>query len=103
MDWRVLKQLQRRRLVALGLSEDVTQPAQRESFAEVVQHALTTHGRPLLVRMLYEGSALFDDGLVDPDGLRQAVRRLSEGAYREDGDAQLLQVINLHMATQAFL
>ncbi|WP_031190001.1 MULTISPECIES: asparagine synthetase B family protein [Streptomyces] len=103
MDWRALKQLQRRRLAALGLSEDVTQPAQRESFAEVVQHALTTHGRPLFARMLHEGSALFDDRLVDPDGLRQAVRRLSEGTYREDGDAQLLQVLNLHMATQAFL
>ncbi|WP_260475125.1 hypothetical protein [Streptomyces sp. WAC 06725] len=69
----------------------------------MVQHALTTHGRPLFARMLHEGSTLFDDRLVDPDGLRQAVRRLSEGTYREDGDAQLLQVLNLHMATQAFL
>ncbi|GAA0380863.1 asparagine synthase-related protein [Streptomyces blastmyceticus] len=103
MDWRELKQLQRRRLAALGLSDDVTQPEERESFAEVVQHALTTHGRPLFARMLHEGSALFDDKLVNPDGLRQAVRRLSEGTYREDGDAQLLQVIDLHLATRAFL
>ncbi|MDT0451885.1 asparagine synthase [Streptomyces hesseae] len=103
MDWRELKQLQRRRLTALGLSEDVTHPAERESFAEVVQHALKTHGRPLFARMLHEGSPLFDHGLVKPDGLRKAVRRLSEGTYREDGDAQLLQVIDLHLATRAYL
>lgn len=103
MDWRELKQLQRRRLAALSLSEDVTHPAERESFAEVVQHALTTYGQPLFASMLREGSALFDDGLVSPGGLRQAVQRLSEGTYREDGDAQLLQVIDLHLAAQAFL
>ncbi|OKI00917.1 asparagine synthase [Streptomyces sp. CB02923] len=100
--WRELKQLQRRRLAALGLGPDVTQSRVRESFAEVVQHTLTTHARPLFARMLHEGSPLFDQGLVNPDGLRQAVHRLGAGPYREDGDAQLLEVIDLHLAAQAF-
>ncbi|WP_245703622.1 hypothetical protein [Streptomyces lushanensis] len=81
----------------------MTHPAERESFAEVVQHSLTTHARPLFDRMLKEGSVLFDDELVAPDGLRQAVQRLDAGMYRENGDAQLLQVIDLHLAAQAFL
>ncbi|GCD41804.1 asparagine synthase [Streptomyces paromomycinus] len=103
IDWRELKQLQRRRLAALALDEDVTQPRLRESFAEVVQHALTVHARPLFARMLRDGSPLFDDKLVDPDGLRRAVNRLSSGDYREDGDAQLLEVTTLHLAAEAFL
>ncbi|KWX02635.1 asparagine synthase [Carbonactinospora thermoautotrophica] len=103
MHWRELKQLQRRQLASLGLSTDVTQPVERESFAEVVQHTLTTHAQPLFARMLREGSALFDAGLVDPDGLRQAVTRVRDGRYSEDDDAKLLEVIHLHLATQAFL
>ncbi|WP_125262303.1 asparagine synthase-related protein [Streptomyces alboflavus] len=101
--WRELKHLQRERLAALGLGPEVTQSRERESFAEVVQFSLTTHARPLFARMLHEGSPLFDEGLVNPDGLRQAVRRLGTGPYREDGDAQLLEVIDLHLAAQAFL
>ncbi|WP_267241722.1 asparagine synthase-related protein [Streptomyces sp. PR69] len=101
--WRELKQLQRRRLATLGLGPDVIESRERESFAEVVQHTLTAHARALLVRMLHEGSPLFEEGLVDADGLQRAVRRLDTGPYREDGDAQLLEVIDLHLATQAFL
>lgn len=48
---------------------DVMLPAQRESFAGVVEHALILHGTGLLSDMLKSGSALFDAGLVDPDGL----------------------------------
>ncbi|MYU51874.1 asparagine synthase [Streptomyces kasugaensis] len=103
MHWRELKQLQRRRLVSLGLSPDVTESRERESFAEVVQHSLTTIARPLFAKMLHDGSPLFDERLVDPDGLRMAVRRLAEGPYREDGDAQLLEVLDLHFAAQSFL
>lgn len=103
MHWRELKQLQRRRLAALGLSPDVTESRERESFAEVVQHTLTTIARPLFARMLKDGSPLFEEKLVDPDGLRLAVRRLAESPYREDGDAQLLEVLDLHFAAQAFL
>jgi asparagine synthetase B (glutamine-hydrolysing) len=103
MHWRELKQLQRRRLAALGLSTDVTESRERESFAEVVQHTLTTIARPLLAEMLHDGSPLFDEKLVDPDGLRVAVRRLAEGPYREDGDAQLLEVLDLHFAARSFL
>ncbi|MEU7168375.1 asparagine synthase-related protein [Streptomyces morookaense] len=103
MHWRELKQLQRRRLAALGLSPDVTESRERESFAEVVQHSLTTIARPLFARMLHDSSPLFDEQLVDPDGLRKAVRRLAEEPYREDGDAQLLEVLDLHFAATAFL
>ncbi|WP_240529367.1 asparagine synthase-related protein [Streptomyces antioxidans] len=103
MHWRELKQLQRRRLASLGLSPDVTESRVRESFAEVVQHSLTRYGQQLFARMLIDGSPLFDEQLVDPDGLRLAVRRLAEEPYREDGDAQLLEVLDLHFAAQAFL
>ncbi|MFD9861653.1 asparagine synthase-related protein [Streptomyces alboflavus] len=102
-DWRELKQLQRRRMGALGLGRDVTDSRERESFAEVVQHALTAPAPSLFARMLREGSPLFDCGLVDPDGLRHAVRRLGTGPYSEDGDAQLLEVVDLHLAARAFL
>lgn len=64
---------------------------------------LTTHARQWFARMLIDGSPLFDEQLVDPDGLRLAVRRLAEEPYREDGDAQLLEVLDLHFAAQAFL
>lgn len=77
--WRELKQLQRRRLGALGMSKDVVHPVERESFAEVVEHALTTHAPKLFARMLAHGSPLFDEGLVDPDGLRIAVDHLAPG------------------------
>ncbi|MGW0708246.1 asparagine synthase-related protein [Streptomyces sp. NPDC002643] len=103
MHWRELKQLQRRRLASLGLSADVTESRQRESFAEVVQYTLTTIARPLFAKMFHEGSPLFDEKLVNPDGLRIAVRRLAEGPYREDGDAQLLEVLDLHFAARSFL
>jgi asparagine synthase (glutamine-hydrolysing) len=103
IDWRQLKQLQRRRLAALGLSDDVTHPRERESFAEVVQHALLTHGRRLFEQMLHDGSPLIDEGLIDPDALRRAVQRLETGSYRENGDAQLLEVITLHLSVRAFM
>lgn len=102
VDWREFKQLQRRQLASFGLGAEVTQPGRRESFAEVVQHALTTCAQPLFTAMLREGSALFEHHLVDPDLLRSAVQRISDRHYREDGDAQLLQVIHLHLAAQAF-
>ncbi|MBH5335072.1 asparagine synthase [Streptomyces pactum] len=101
--WRQLKQLQRRRLASLGLSPDVTQSRERESFAEVVQLVLTSAARPLFREMLKEGSELFDTRLVDPDRLRTAVRGLSAGGYQEEDHAPLLEVINLHLATRAFL
>ncbi|MFE0422179.1 asparagine synthase-related protein [Streptomyces sp. NPDC058953] len=103
MHWRELKQLQRRQLASLGLSPDVTESRERESFAEVVQHTLTNIARPLFAKMLHDGSPLFDEKLVDPNGLQAAVRQLAEGQYREDRDAQLLEVLDLHFAAQSFL
>ncbi len=102
-DWRQLKQLQRQRLAALGLDRDVTHPAERESFAEVVEHALTVHAPLLFARMLTDGSPLFDAGIVDPDGLAEAVRNLDGQRYTETLDAKLLEVIHLHAAVEAFL
>ncbi len=103
MDWRELKQLQRRRLADLGLSRDVVWPAERESFAEVVQNGLLTYGRPLLRRMLASGSPLFDAGLIDPDGLARGLQRLDRGPYEERRDSQLIEVIHLHQAAVAYL
>lgn len=102
-DWRDLKQLQRRRLASLGLSEDVVNPQERESFAEVVEEALNRHGVKVFTRMLDQGSALIDEELVDPDGLRAALTDLESGSYREDRHASLLQVATLHLAVEAFL
>ncbi|MFE2941350.1 asparagine synthase-related protein [Streptomyces sp. NPDC059255] len=103
MDWRELKQLQRRRLASLGMSSDVTLPTERESFAEVVQHALITHGAGLLRDMLNSGSALFEAGLVDPDGLRAGLKALNHDQYDEMRHSQLIEVIHLHLATVAYL
>ncbi|CAI7977076.1 Asparagine synthase [Frankia sp. Hr75.2] len=103
-DWRELKQLQRRQLASLGLNEDVTHPVERESFAEVVQHTLTSYGPGLLADMLTSGSMLFDMGLVDPDRLADACTHLEDHAlYDETRDAKLIEVIHLHLATTAFL
>lgn len=101
--WRELKQLQRRRLASLGMSEDVVHPAERESFAEVIEAALIGHAPKLFARMLSEGSPLFDEGLVDPDGLRAGVDRLAPGRYVEERDAKILEVLSLHMSATAFL
>ncbi|MCY9784656.1 asparagine synthase-related protein [Nocardiopsis sp. EMB25] len=101
--WRELKQLQRRRLATLGMSDDVVYPVERESFAEVVEYALTTYAPKLFARMLAEGSVLFDEGLVDPDGLRTAVDRLTPGRYVEERDAKILEVLSLHLSATAFL
>ncbi len=100
--WRDFKQLQRRRLARLGLGDDVVHPRHRESFAEIVQNALTRHGVRLLADMLAHGSPLFDDKLIDPDALTQARARLEAGDYHEDREAQLLEVITLHLAATAY-
>lgn len=103
MDWRKLKQLQRRRLASLDLGDDVIHPTERESFAEVVQHSLVTYGKPLLAEMLAAGSALIDTGLVDPDGLRHGIDTLSVESYAEEQDSQLIEIVHLHLAAKAFL
>jgi hypothetical protein len=62
-----------------------------------------TGPRRVLAEMLLDRSPLFEEKLVDPDGLRLAVHRLTEGPYREDGDARLLEVLDLHFAARSFL
>ncbi|MFL1378788.1 asparagine synthetase B family protein [Nocardiopsis protaetiae] len=101
--WRELKQLQRRRLATLGMGEDVVHPVERESFAEVIEASLTTYAPKLFARMLAEGSPLFEEGLVDPDGLRTGIDRLVPGRYVEERDAKILEVLSLHLSATAFL
>ncbi|GAB2896528.1 hypothetical protein [Streptomyces mayteni] len=103
MDWRALKQLQRRRLASLGMSNDVTHPTERESFAEVVRDALILHGKGMLDDMLKNGSTLFETRLVNPDGLRAGIEELSFGGYDEQRHSQLIEVIHLHLAARAYL
>ncbi|MGW4662998.1 asparagine synthase [Streptosporangium sandarakinum] len=103
MHWREFKSLQRRQLASLGLSDDVTNPVERESFVWLVEHSLKTYGVPLMRGMLTQGSALFDAGLVDPDGLVRTLDELGHQPYDEEYHAKLLQVIDLHLAAQAFL
>ncbi|RBM23317.1 asparagine synthase [Streptomyces sp. PT12] len=103
MYWREFKNLQRRQLASLGLSRDVIHPVERESFVWLVQHSLTTYGVPLLTAMLDGGSPLIEAALVDPDGLRSTLDELAGEPYDEEFHSKLLQVIDLHLATVAFL
>lgn len=101
--WREFKNLQRRHLASLGLDDDVTNPVERESFVWLVESSLKTYGIPLINEMLADGSPLIEAGLVDPDGLRATVAEVETQPYDEEFHAKLLQVIDLHLAAQAFL
>lgn len=101
--WRELKQLQRRHLATFGLSQDVCNPRARESFAELVEQSLLTHGLPLLHRILDHGSPLIEAGLLNPDGLKAAITELENGPYSEDPWSKLVEVITLDQAARAFL
>lgn len=103
LNWREFKHLQRRQLASLGLSQDVCDPVERESFVWLVEHSLKTYGIPLLERALADGSPLFDTGLVDPDGLKGTLDEIEQQPYDEEFHAKLLQVIDLHLAAAAFL
>lgn len=101
--WREFKALQRRQLESLGLSADVCNPVERESFVWLVEQSLRTYGVPLMRRMLAQGSPLFDAALVDPDGLRATLEEVTSQPYDEEFHAKLLQVVDLHLAATAFL
>lgn len=101
--WREFKNLQRRQLESLGLSRDVCNPVERESFVWLVEHSLRTYGIPLLERMLADGSPLFDAGLVDPDGLKATISEIREQPWSEEFHAKLLQVADMHLAAAAYL
>lgn len=102
-DWREFKQLQRRLLESLGLGMEVVRPVERESFAEIVERALTGAGVELLDQMLAEGSALFDDRLVAPDAVAAAAKRMRDGHYTEGDESKILEIIHLDLAARAFL
>lgn len=103
IDWREFKNLQRRQLASLGLSHDVCNPVERESFVWLVEHSLKTYGIPLLEQMLANGSPLFDADLVDPDGLKTTIAAIGQQSWDEEFHAKLLQVIDLHLAATAYL
>ncbi|MFC4048276.1 asparagine synthase-related protein [Actinomadura syzygii] len=103
LDWREFKNLQRRQLASLGLSQDVCNPVERESFVWLVEHSLKTYGIPILENALADGSPLFDAGLVDPDVLKSTISEIEHQPYDEEFHAKLLQVIDLHLAATAFL
>jgi hypothetical protein len=101
--WRELKQLQRRHLATFSLSQDACNPRVRESFAELVEQSLLANGLPQLRRILDHGSPLIEAGLIDPDGLKNAVAELETGRYAEDPWSKLVEVITLDQAARAFL
>ena len=53
--------------------------------------------------MLADGSALFDEHLVDPDAVTAAVTRMSDGLYAEGEESKVFEVIHLDLAARAFL
>jgi hypothetical protein len=101
--WREFKNLQRRQLASLGLSHDVCNPIERESFVWLVEHSLKTYGTPLLHQMLADGSPLIDTSLIDPGGLKTAITEIGQQPWDEEFHAKLLQVIDLHLAATAYL
>ncbi|MER5494159.1 asparagine synthase-related protein [Streptomyces sp. NPDC002454] len=101
--WRSRKRLHRDRLRALGLGEEVAEPRLRESFAPVMERALTGPALTYVDQMLTEGSPLMDVDLVDPDGLASVRDRLRAGVYAELYDADLYDVLNLHLACRTML
>ncbi|WP_233580478.1 asparagine synthase-related protein [Streptomyces triticirhizae] len=101
--WRSRKRLHRDRLRALGLGEEVAEPKLRESFAPVMERALTGPALTYADQMLADGSPLIDAGLINPDGLASVCDRLRSGVYAELYDADLYDVLNLHMACRTML
>jgi hypothetical protein len=101
--WREDKQLQRRQLASLGYDDDVCTLAERESFTWLVEDSVKRHGTAILERMLVGGSPLFEDKLIDPDQLRNTIAEISREPWDEEYHAKLLQVIDVHLATAAFL
>ncbi|RBQ18647.1 asparagine synthase [Spongiactinospora rosea] len=103
LHWREFKNLQRRQMAALGLSDEVCNPVERESFVWLVEHSLKTYGIPLLERMLADGSPLIDARLIDPDGLKATISAVTDEPYDEEFHAKLLQVVDLHLAAAAYV
>lgn len=101
--WREFKNLQRRQLASLGLSRDVCNPVERESFAWLVEHSLKSYGIRLIERMIDDGSPLIEAGLIDPDGLKDTITEIGRQPWEEEFHAKLLQVIDLHLAATAYL
>lgn len=66
-------------------------------------YALTTYEPKLFARMRAEDSVMFDEGLMDPGGVRSVTENLSPANFSEYRDAKLLEVLSLHMSAEAFL
>ncbi|MFG1925250.1 asparagine synthase [Cryptosporangium sp. NPDC048952] len=99
-EWRRLKYLHRARLTRAGFGPEITNPLLRENFRTVVEWALPRNITPLLTGMLATGSPLFDQRLIDPDGLRSAVGRVNAGKAASR-DVELYEVAAMHLAIAA--
>ncbi|MEU3736055.1 asparagine synthase [Streptomyces sp. NPDC032198] len=98
--WRSRKNLHRRRLTALGLSELVVEPPLPENFTDVMNTAIRTTLPAQVRRLLADGSALIDAKLIDPDTLAQALARIEHGQIRATDD-RLADVVAADLAYRA--
>ncbi|MGW5736696.1 MULTISPECIES: asparagine synthase [Streptomyces] len=98
--WRSRKNLHRRRLTVLGLSELVVEPPLPENFADVMNTAIRTTLPAQARRLLADGSELIDAKLIDPDILAQALTRIEHGQIRVTDD-RLADVVAADLAHRA--
>lgn len=77
--WRGGKTLLRQRLRRAGLSDEVAEPAQPETFTGLMQAGLCHYGLPLLADMT-AGSLLVDAGYVDRAALAAAYEHARSAA-----------------------
>ena len=73
-EWRLGKRLLRDRLGRAGFSSDVSHPALKETFQEVLDLSMRRHGSPLLQELLDEGALLVEEGYLDAGELYQSAK-----------------------------
>lgn len=98
--WRSRKNLHRRRLTALGLSQPVVEPSLPENFTDVMNTAIRTTLPAQVRRLLDQGSPLIDAKLVDADTLTQVLTRIESGDIRATDD-HLADVVAADLAHRA--
>lgn len=100
--WRRHKRLHQARLEALGCPPGLLEPKLRENFTPVIQMAIREHGLPLISRILRSGSQLIDCGFIDPDGLAEVHKRLSDGGDFRERETELYGMIAMDLALRTF-
>ncbi|HEX5407432.1 MAG TPA: asparagine synthase [Pseudonocardiaceae bacterium] len=98
LEWRTRKRLLRQRLHRAGLSNDVADPYQQETFSDLMQVGLRRFGLPILKHMLDGSSLLVDLGYLDHDALASVYTdALSNGLI----PSQLCDAISLEVGLQS--